>query len=44
MTMASELDYEAMLTTMNYCVGTINQGLFLKPERNWYGNEKTFEL
>ena len=42
MNMASELHHRAMLTTMDYCVRTRNQGLFLKPTRNWDGKVKTF--
>ena len=33
MTMASELNYKKIVTTMNYCVGTTNQGSFLMPAR-----------
>ena len=29
---------------MKYCVGIKNQGLFLKPTRNWDGKDKAFEF
>ena len=34
MNTASELYYKAMLTMINYHIGTKNQGLFLKPTKN----------
>ena len=44
MSMESELDYNAMLTTMNYYVGRKNQGSFLKPTRNCNGKDNIFEF
>ena len=42
MTMTGKLYYKALLTTMNYCVGGKNQGLFLKLTRSW--DERQFEF
>ena len=43
-TMTSKLHYNAMLTKINYCVGTTNWGLFLKPTSNWGRKGNAFEL
>ena len=42
MTMESELHCEALLAMMNYFIGTRNQGLFVKPTKNWDRKEKAF--
>ena len=44
MTIASELHYKAMITTMNYCVGTRNHGLFHTSTWNWDEKDETFEF
>ena len=33
-----------MITTMNYCVRTRNQGFIFKPTRNWDEKDETFEF
>ena len=44
MTMASELNYKKIVTTMNYCVGTTNQGSFLMPARKQDTKDNTSEF
>ena len=40
--MASKLNYKAVVTMMNYCIGLKNGGLFLKPTENRGRKDKMF--
>ena len=44
MTTTSKIHYNAMLTTINHCVGTLNQGSFFKPMRKWERKDKSCEF